>query len=114
MLRTSLIGIENYGRAYKAGIYLLEVNNRNIRIRCQIYLKLTIRTPQRRHWRRFAVFIVNFEHISHLVLVFAGWVEGYIASCKTKHTKNVCGILYETKSISISKIRLSMPTKMVF
>ena len=23
-----------------------------------------------RHWRRFGVFIVNFEHISHLFLVF--------------------------------------------
>ena len=23
-----------------------------------------------RHWRRFGVFIVNFEHILHLVLVF--------------------------------------------
>ena len=24
----------------------------------------------RRHWRRSGVFIVNFEHISHLVIVF--------------------------------------------
>ena len=32
--------------------------------------KLTINTPERRHWRRSGVFIVNFEHISHLVLVF--------------------------------------------
>ena len=24
---------------------------------------------ERRHWRRFGVFIVNFEHISHHVLV---------------------------------------------
>ena len=23
-----------------------------------------------RQWRRFSIFIVNFEHISHLVLVF--------------------------------------------
>ena len=30
--------------------------------------KLTINTPERRHLRR--VFNVNFEHISHLVLVF--------------------------------------------
>ena len=30
-----------------------------------------MKTPeQRRHWRRFDVFIVNFEHISHLALVF--------------------------------------------
>ena len=33
-------------------------------------LKLTIRTPERRHWRRSGVFIVNFEQISHFVLVF--------------------------------------------
>ena len=32
--------------------------------------KLTIKTPKRRHWRRSGVFIVNFEHISHLVLAF--------------------------------------------
>ena len=31
--------------------------------------KLTIKTPQRCHWRRSGVFIVNFEHISHLFLV---------------------------------------------
>ena len=33
-------------------------------------LKLTIKKPERRKWRRTGVFIVNFEHISHLVLVF--------------------------------------------
>ena len=29
-----------------------------------------IKTPERRQWRRSGVFIVNFEQISHLVLVF--------------------------------------------
>ena len=53
-----------------AGIYLFKVNNRNTRTRCEICSKLTIKTPERRHWRRSGVFIVNFEHISHLVLVF--------------------------------------------
>ena len=33
-------------------------------------LKLTIKTPEGRQWRRSGVFIVNFEHISRLVLVF--------------------------------------------
>ena len=37
---------------------------------CEIYSKLTIKTLERRQWRRSGVFIVNFEHISHLVLVF--------------------------------------------
>ena len=59
----------------RAGIYLLKVNNRNSRTRCEICLKicskLTIKTPEQRHWRhlrRSAVYIVNFEHISHLFL----------------------------------------------
>ena len=29
-----------------------------------------MKTPERRHLRRSTVFIVNFEHISHLLLVF--------------------------------------------
>ena len=53
-----------------AGNYVFKVNNRNIRTRCEICSKLTIKTPERCHWRRSGVFIVTFEHISHLVLVF--------------------------------------------
>ena len=29
--------------------------------------KVTIKTPERRQWRFSGVFIINFEHISHLV-----------------------------------------------
>ena len=29
-----------------------------------------MKIPERRQWRRSGIFIVNFEHISHLVLVF--------------------------------------------
>ena len=50
-----------------AGIYLLKVNNRNTGTRCEICSKLTIKIPERRQWR---IFVVNFEHISHLDLVF--------------------------------------------
>ena len=42
----------------------------NTRTRCEICLKLTIKIPERRHWRRSSIFIINFEHISDLVLVF--------------------------------------------
>ena len=45
--------LNDAGKIYPVGIYLLKVNNRNTRTRC-----------------RSGVFIVNFEHISHLVLVF--------------------------------------------
>ena len=49
---------------------MLKVNSRNTRTRCEICSKLTIKISERRHWRRSDIFIVNFEHISHLVLVF--------------------------------------------
>ena len=32
--------------------------------------KVTIKIPERRQWRRSGIIIVNFEHISHLVLLF--------------------------------------------
>ena len=35
--------------AFPADIYLLKVNNRNNRKRCEICSKLTIQTPERRH-----------------------------------------------------------------
>ena len=53
---------------HPAGNYMLKVNNRNSRIRCEICSKLTIKTPERRQRRRSGVFIVNFDHISYLVL----------------------------------------------
>ena len=53
-----------------ANIYLLKVNKRNTRKRCGICSKLTIKTPERHHWRRSAIFIVNFEHISQFFLVY--------------------------------------------
>ena len=49
--------------------YMFKVNNRNTRLMYEICSKLTIKTPERRQRRHFGVFIVNFEHISHLVLV---------------------------------------------
>ena len=49
---------------------LIQINNRKTRARCEKCSKLTIKRPKRRQWRRFGVFIVNFEHISHLVLEF--------------------------------------------
>ena len=49
--------------------YLLKVNNKNTRTKCEICSKLTIKIPERGR-RRSGVFIVNFGHISHFVLVF--------------------------------------------
>ena len=56
--------------SFPARIYLIKVNNRNTRTRDEICPVLTIKIPERRHWSRSGIFIVNFEHIPHLVLVF--------------------------------------------
>ena len=55
---------------YPASIYLLKVNNGNTKTMYETCSKLTIKTTERRRWCRLGVFIVNFEHISYLVLVF--------------------------------------------
>ena len=38
--------------------------------KCEIYLKLTIKTPEQCQWGWSGVFIVNFEHILHIFLGF--------------------------------------------
>ena len=53
-----------------AGIDPPKLSNRNTRTRFEISSKLTIKTPERSQWCRSGVFIVNFQHIPHLVLVF--------------------------------------------
>ena len=54
----------------RAGKYLFKVNNRNTKSSSEICSKLTTDVPERRHWHLSGVFIVTFEHISHLFLVF--------------------------------------------
>ena len=50
--------------------YMIKVSNINTRTSCEMRSKLTIKTPKQHHCRRSGVFIDNFEHNSHLVLVF--------------------------------------------
>ena len=45
---------------------MFQVNNTNTRKNCEICSKLTIKTQELRQSRRSCVFIVNFEHISHV------------------------------------------------
>ena len=56
-------------RPNPAGINMVRVNNKNTNTMCEICSKLTLKKPERRQWRRSGVFIVNFEHILHLVIV---------------------------------------------
>ena len=54
-----------------SGIYLLNVNNESIRGICEICPKLTIKKSEGRQALCSGVFIVNFEQISHIYLVFS-------------------------------------------
>ena len=68
---TNLVKTEKYymGPSFisvPAGNYMYK----NTRTRCKICSKLTIKKPEQGQWRHFGVFLINFEHISHFVLVF--------------------------------------------
>ena len=57
-------------QTYQADNYMLKVNSKNASIRCGICAKLTIKVPKQRWFCRSSIFIVNFQNILHLVLVF--------------------------------------------
>ena len=67
---TELFTTVNGWNSFPAGNHMLKFNNKNTRTRCEICSKLTIKKSKRHQWRRSGVFIVNFEHISHLALMF--------------------------------------------
>ena len=64
------LGVKGYYVISQAGNYMLKVNSRDTRTMYEICSKLTMKTQEQRYWRRSGVFIVNFEHISHLTLGF--------------------------------------------
>ena len=96
---------------FPAGICLLKVNIRNTRTRCEICSKLTIKTPKRRQWRRSGVFIVNFEHVSHLVLVFLLLTLnmqlpvglGFLINSSMHNVKMWPNILLESSDVNIAR-----------
>ena len=50
--------------------YLFKVNSGKTGTMREICSKLTMKTPERRQYRRFGVLIVNLKQISHMVLMF--------------------------------------------
>ena len=60
-----------------------------MRKRCEICSKLTIKTPERRHWRSPAVFIVNFEHFTPFSSIFL----------LTLNKQMLAGLVYQQYSI---------------
>ena len=86
-------------------IYLFKVNNRSTRKRYEICLKLTIKATKRHHWRPSGVFIVNFEHISHLFLVFL------LLTLTKKMLAGEVFVLRKRWSAKLSKIHMKTPEK---
>ena len=68
--RTEKVSINTMYGKKPAGTYLFKVYNGNTRTICEIWSKLTIKIPKRRHWRRSGAFIVDFEHFAIYFLVF--------------------------------------------
>ena len=63
--------IKNVTRTFcQAGIYLFKFNNGNNKAISEICSKLTIKTLERHQWHCSGAFIVNFEQVSDIVLVF--------------------------------------------
>ena len=62
---STIIGFQLFLHSFPSKHLLVQSNNRNARKRYEIYSKLTIKTTERRYWRRSGV-LINFEHISHV------------------------------------------------
>ena len=76
-LKLLITFISPYLEVNPAGVYLFNINNRNVGIMCEIGLKLKIEIAERRHSQHFSVFIVNLEQISHIDVIFPllTWTE---------------------------------------
>ena len=91
----------------QSAITCSNLNNRNTRTRCEISSELILKTPERRHWRRSVVFIVNFEHIPHLVLVFL--LLTWVGKCRMGWLLFIFSALYrengtsDTAAMTLSK-----------
>ena len=79
-------------RPYPANIYFFKASNRNTRKRCEICLKLTLKSPERRYWLLLLTlnifhtfflvfFFVNFEQVN-----FSWVVSTYFGSSRLRHT----------------------------
>ena len=97
MLKTreklSMIVSNNLSGDISASIYLFKVSNVNTRTMCKICSKFTIKTLERRKWRRSGAFTVNSEHISHAIPVFVvfeqinvGWDVNRMINIRSQST----------------------------
>ena len=69
------------GKNIPTNIYLFKVNNRNIGKRCEICSRLTIKTPERRHWHHWhsSVSIVDLEQVN-VSWLWCTFCDSYVLS----------------------------------
>ena len=91
--------------AYQSRDLLFKISSRNNRTMCEICSKLTRKTPERCHWRRSGVFIVNFKQISHFVCYFICWL--WTSKCRL-------GLLIFTKLTEVTDTFLKIITLKIF
>ena len=60
----------NFFNKCPASNYMFKANNIRVRTAGETGPKLTIKTPEWGHGRPSDVFIINFEHILHLLVMF--------------------------------------------
>ena len=89
-------------------IYLLKVNNRNISKIYEICLKLKIETPEPHRWRCSSLFIVIFEQLSQVFLVFTLLTLKKLMLVTSWRLVNVTYQSIFTKNIEL-KITLNFP-----
>ena len=70
-----MINAENFIHSIPAKVYLFKVNTRKTRETCGVCLKLTITTPEWRHWRRSSVFNISFSTFHNFFWYFYYYFE---------------------------------------
>ena len=85
-------------KRYKMGMNLIKVNSGNSRTIREICSKLSIKAPKRHHGRRSGVFIVTFEQIPNIVLVFL-----LLTLNKSVSAGKICDLLREKGPTAIKR-----------
>ena len=76
-LLTRASGFSHYADILPAGNYMFKVNNRNTRRRSEIFSKLTIKTPERRHRHQ------KRRHHVFLLLTLSRWMPAGVNIFRT-------------------------------
>ena len=82
-----------------AGNWMFKVNSRSTRTRCEIFSKLTIKTPKRRQWRRSGVFMVNFENLPAGIVLFI-----YALRKNGRRRQNIILFIFDIPNTNVMKM----------